>query len=325
MDIELKELQEAFAAQGYIADEQVFITIHLALKFNKPLLVEGPAGVGKTEIAKVLSSVLNSNLLRLQCYEGLDESKALYEWNYQAQLLALQVAAKNGQTGASSAADLFSTDYLLERPLLKAIRSQQPVVLLIDEIDKTDEEFEAFLFEILSDFQVSIPELGTVRAKQAPTVVLTSNCERELSDGLRRRCVYLYIDYPSAEKETAIVQAKIPEAGWALVEDVVAAVQYLRANLTLQKAPSIAETLDWTKALLACQAAELAPKPIVSTLGFLLKHHEDTALFYRTLGPEGLCAVIHAGQNTAVESQEPKDLSFIARVKKKFQPIPRDT
>ncbi len=316
MDIELSGLQQAFACHGYIADEDLITTVFLALKFNKPLLVEGPAGVGKTEIAKVLCSVLQRNLLRLQCYEGLDESKALYEWNYRAQLLALQVATKNAATECLTTQDLFTPDYLLERPLLKAIRSQEPIVLLIDEIDKTDEEFEAFLFEILSEFQVSIPEMGTIKAQQIPTVILTSNCERELSDGLRRRCAYLYIDFPTVEKEKMIVQNKVPLAGTVLVEEVVAAVQYLRANLALQKMPSIAETLDWIQALLACGATKLEPRNIVQTLGFLLKHHEDVALFERSLGPEGLCAAIRRGEELVEQAETSQ--TFLTKVKKKF-------
>lgn len=316
MDIELSGLQEAFAFNGYVADEDLITTVFLALKFNKPLLIEGPAGVGKTEIAKVLCSVLQRNMLRLQCYEGLDESKALYEWNYRAQLLALQVSTKNSDAKCLTAQDLFSPDYLLERPLLKAIRSPEPIVLLIDEIDKTDEEFEAFLFELLSEFQVSIPEMGTITAQQIPTVILTSNCERELSDGLRRRCAYLYIDFPTIEKEKKIVQNKIPQAETVLMEEVVAAVQYLRANLTLQKMPSIAETLDWTQALLTCGATRLEPHFIIQTLGFLLKHHEDVALFQRQLGPEGLCDAIRRGEELV--EQADKSQTFLTKVKKKF-------
>ena len=216
----------------------------VALQLGRPLLIEGAAGVGKTEIAKVMAHALDRELVRMQCYEGLDESKALYEWNYQKQLLAIQVDMGRTDT-AELTKDLFSDAYLLERPLLKSIRSEKPVVLLIDEIDKADEEFEAFLLELLSEMQVTIPEVGTVRARSIPFVVLTSNRARPLSEALRRRCAYLYIDYPEMEKELAILRAKLPHVDDRLSAQVALAVQKLRATESILKKPSIAETLDW--------------------------------------------------------------------------------
>ncbi|HWR40689.1 MAG TPA: MoxR family ATPase [Patescibacteria group bacterium] len=291
MDIQLHELSKAFEADGYISDKELLTTIYLALKLEKPLLIEGAPGVGKTEIAKVLSRVYDTDLIRLQCYEGLDENKALYEWNYQRQLIKIQMTRDSACQGISEQ-DVFSSDYLLERPLLKAIRAEKRAVLLIDEIDKTDEEFEAFLFEILSDFQVSIPELGTVVAHHIPVVVLTSNHERELSEGLRRRCVYLYIDFPSVEKEVKIIRTRIPEAGEKLSAQIATAVCHLRKNLTLQKKPSIAETLDWTRSLMAMHADHLDPELVRQTMGMLLKHRDDLALFQKQLGADGLCAAV---------------------------------
>ena len=285
------ELRDAFTAQGYIADKELLTTVYLALKLEKPLLIEGAPGVGKTEIAKVLSAIFATDLIRLQCYEGLDENKALYEWNYQRQLIKIQMS-RNTAAGDISEQDVFSPEYLLERPLLKAIRAEKRAVLLIDEIDKTDEEFEAFLFEILSDFQISIPELGTVRANHIPIVILTSNHDRELSEGLRRRCVYLYIDYPSIEKEINIIRTKIPEATEKLALQIAAAVNHLRHNLTLSKQPSIAETLDWTRALIAMHADYLDPLLVKQTMGLLLKNHDDLLAFQKDLGADRLCAAI---------------------------------
>lgn len=285
--ITMPELRTAFENQGYITDKELLTTVYLALKLEKPLLVEGAPGVGKTEIAKVLSKVFNTELIRLQCYEGLDENKALYEWNYQRQLIKIQMT-KDASCQTLSEDDVFSTEYLLERPLLKAIRAEKRAVLLIDEIDKTDEEFEAFLFEILSDFQISIPELGTVRATHIPIVVLTSNHDRELSEGLRRRCVYLYIDYPSIEKEINIIRTKIPEATEKLALQIATAVNHLRTSLTLNKQPSIAETLDWTRALMAMHADHLDSTLIRQTMGLLFKNRDDLTGFTKELGPEGL-------------------------------------
>ena len=246
----------------------------MALKLGRPLLIEGAAGVGKTEIAKVMAAALDRPLLRLQCYEGLDESKALYEWNYQKQLLSIQV--QMDRTGPDALTkSLFSDAYLLERPLLQSIRSEVPTVLLIDEIDKADEEFEAFLLEILSEMQVSIPEVGVLRAKTIPFVVLTSNRARPLSEALRRRCAYLYIPYPDLDKEVAILRSKLPNVNEHLAVQVAQAVHDLRENEGILKKPSIAETIDWVSALEALGISDLTEDARKRTLGFVLKSRED--------------------------------------------------
>ncbi len=286
----MEQLRRAFEKQGYIGEDEIIVTVFLALKLGKPLLIEGAPGVGKTEIAKVLANIHNTELIRLQCYEGLDENKALYEWNYQRQLIRIQVA-REGQDGCSVEDDLFSDQYLLERPLLKAIRSDHVSVLLVDEIDKCDEEFEAFLFEVLSDFQVSIPELGTLSAKHIPIVVLTSNGERELSDGLKRRCAYLYINYPGTDKEIQIIKTKVPKVSERLAEELARAMYYLRHNVDLKKKPSIAETLDWARALLMMEADRLSPELIEQTLNLILKNKEDLDVFRDTCGANKLAAV----------------------------------
>ena len=247
------------------------------MQLGRPLLIEGAAGVGKTEIAKVMASALDRDLVRLQCYEGLDESKALYEWNYQKQLLSIQVNMGKKDSDELTKS-LFSDDYLLERPLLQSIRSEKPVVLLIDEIDKADEEFEAFLLELLSEMQVTIPEVGTIKAKTVPFVVLTSNRARPLSEALRRRCAYLYIQYPDMEKELAILRAKLPHVDDRLCAQVALAVQKLRANEAILKKPSIAETLDWAAALDALGIRELTPDALRQTAGFVLKNNDDMAV-----------------------------------------------
>ena len=272
----LEQLKLKMDEQNYVYDEAMATVLAVALALGRPLLIEGAAGVGKTEIAKVMAAALDRDLVRLQCYEGLDESKALYEWNYQKQLLAIQVNRENQQKDELTRS-LFSDEYLLERPLLKSIRSEKEVVLLIDEIDKADEEFEAFLLELLSDMQVSIPEIGTLKAKTIPFVVLTSNRARPLSDALRRRCAYLYIEYPSMEKELAILRAKVPHVDDKLRAQVALAVQKLRSNEAILKKPSIAETLDWISALDALGIRELTPQTLRSTAGFLLKENEDMA------------------------------------------------
>ena len=270
----LEQLKQKMDEQHYVYDETMATVLAVALVLGRPLLIEGAAGVGKTEIAKVMAAALDRDLVRLQCYEGLDESKALYEWNYQKQLLAIQVNMGN-QNSDDLTRSLFSDEYLLERPLLKSIRSEKPVVLLIDEIDKADEEFEAFLLELLSEMQVSIPEVGTVRAKSIPFVVLTSNRARPLSEALRRRCAYLYIEYPDMEKELAILRAKLPHVDDRLRAQVALAVQKLRSNEAILKKPSIAETLDWVSALDALGIRDLTPETLRSTAGFLLKENED--------------------------------------------------
>ena len=272
--MELTLLKQKLDEAGYIHDDTLATVLYVALTLGRPLLIEGAAGVGKTEIAKVMASALDRDLVRLQCYEGLDESKALYEWNYQKQLLSIQVNM-NAEDREGLTKSLFSDDYLLERPLLKSIRSEKPVVLLIDEIDKADEEFEAFLLELLSEMQVTIPEAGTIRAKSIPFVVLTSNRARPLSEALRRRCAYLYIDYPTGEKELAILRAKLPHVDDRLAGQVAVAVHNLRENPAILKKPSIAETLDWAAALDALGIEELTPDAISQTAGFVLKNSED--------------------------------------------------
>ena len=272
----LEQLKQKMDEAHYIYDETLATVLAVALELGRPLLIEGAAGVGKTEVAKVMASALDRDLVRLQCYEGLDESKALYEWNYQKQLLSIQVNM-GSRDNDELTRSLFSDEFLLERPLLQSIRAEKPVVLLIDEIDKADEEFEAFLLELLSDMQVSIPEVGTIKAKTIPFVVLTSNRARPLSEALRRRCAYLYIEYPDMEKELAILRAKLPHVDDRLSAQVALAVQKLRANESILKKPSIAESLDWAAALDALGIKELTPDALRRTAGFVLKNNEDIA------------------------------------------------
>lgn len=271
MDLEL--LKQKMDEENYVYDDTLAVTLSVALQLGRPLLIEGAAGVGKTEVAKVMAKALDRELVRLQCYEGLDEGKALYEWNYQKQLLSIQINRDEEKDKLTQS--LFSDEYLLERPLLKSIRAEKPVVLLIDEIDKADEEFEAFLLELLSEMQVSIPEIGTIGAKTIPFVVLTSNRARPLSEALRRRCAYLYIQYPDLEKELAILRKKLPHIDDRLAGQVAVAVQKLRDSETVLKKPSIAETLDWAAALDALGIRELTPDAMRKTAGFILKNNED--------------------------------------------------
>ena len=275
--MKLEELKRKMDEAHYIYDETMATVLAVALQLGRPLLIEGAAGVGKTEIAKVMAAALDRDLVRLQCYEGLDESKALYEWNYQKQLLSIQVNM-GSQDREALTRSLFSDEFLLERPLLQSIRSEKPVVLLIDEIDKADEEFEAFLLELLSELQVTIPEVGTVKARSIPFVVLTSNRARPLSEALRRRCAYLYIQYPELEKELAILRAKLPHVDDRLCVQVAQAVQKLRSSDAILKKPSIAETLDWAAALDALGIRELTHDAMRQTAGFLLKNSEDLAV-----------------------------------------------
>ena len=272
----IDQLKQKMQQANYVFDDTLATVLFVSLQLGRPLLIEGAAGVGKTEVAKVMAAALDRELVRLQCYEGLDESKALYEWNYQKQLLSIQVNM-NTQDKDALTKSLFSDEYLLERPLLKSIRSEEPVVLLIDEIDKADEEFEAFLLELLSEMQVTVPEIGTIRAKTIPFVVLTSNRARPLSEALRRRCAYLYIEYPDMEKELAILRAKLPHVDDRLCAQVALAVQKLRSNEAILKKPSIAETLDWAAALDALGVRELTPDVLRQTAGFVLKNNEDLA------------------------------------------------
>ncbi len=278
-----EELMLKMDQAHYIYDDTLATVLTVALQLGRPLLIEGAAGVGKTEIAKVMASALGRDLVRLQCYEGLDESKALYEWNYQKQLLSIQVNMGTTDSDALTKS-LFSDEYLLERPLLQSIRSDKPVVLLIDEIDKADEEFEAFLLELLSEMQVTIPEVGTVNARSIPFVVLTSNRTRPLSEALRRRCAYLYIPYPDMEKELAILRAKLPHVDDKLCAQVALAVQKLRDHEAVLKKPSIAETLDWAAALDALGIRELTPDALRQTAGFVLKNNEDLTLLQQISG-----------------------------------------
>lgn len=275
--MDLSTLRRALEAEHYVFDENLLTTIFVSIKLGKPLLIEGAAGVGKTEVAKVLAAAYGVGLTRLQCYAGLDEAKALYEWNYQKQLLSIQLDIKQNMEYSSEQKleSLFSRDFLLERPLLKAIDSDMTEVLLIDEIDKADEEFEAFLLELLSDFQVSIPELGTIRSRNKPVIVLTSNNTRQLSDALRRRCAYLFIDYPAIEKEIAIINAKVANVPVKLASDIAAAVAFLRKNEKIFKKPSIAETLDWVSSLMALDKKRLDEESAMKTIGFVLKNQED--------------------------------------------------
>jgi MoxR-like ATPase len=275
---EIAALQEAMEAQGYIADPAIATAVFLAREMRRPLLIEGDAGVGKTEVAKVLARLLATELIRLQCYEGLDVSTALYEWNYQRQLLRLRMAGQEG--GSPRDSDeleelIFSRPYLIERPLLRAItRREGPPVLLIDEVDRADDGFEAFLLEVLSDFQVTIPELGTVRAVHVPYVVLTSNRSREIGDALRRRCLYLYIEQPSLAKEVRILRARVPEAGVRLAEQIGRFMQELRRR-RLSRAPGVAETLDWAQALLQLDCRQLDLETVGQTLGCVVKDRHD--------------------------------------------------
>lgn len=290
MNIDLLDLKQAFQDAGYIAEDEVIMTVFWALRLGKPLLIEGEPGVGKTEIAYVLSAILATELIRLQCYEGLDEGRALYEWNYQRQLLKIQLYKDRATDSIEK--DLFDPEYLLPRPLLKAITAEKRVVLLIDEIDKTDEPFEAFLFELLSDFQVSIPEWGTIKARHIPVVVLTSNHDRDLSDGLRRRCVYLYIDYPSSQKEALILEKKIPGLSARLAQEIAAAIQFIRKIPELEKKPAISESLDWARALASLGITELDEEAVNNTLGLIFKHSDDLHHFREKVGAAHLCAEV---------------------------------
>ncbi len=258
--------------ESYIADPAIATSLHLATQLRKPLLVEGHAGVGKTEIAKVLARLLQTDLIRLQCYEGLDTSTALYEWNYARQLLHIRLQERDGKT---TEAEIFSEPFLLKRPLLQAIaHNGRAPVLLVDEIDRSDEEFEAFLLEVLSDFQVTVPEIGTIAAKERPHVILTSNRSRELSDALRRRCLYLWIDYPPFDKELAIVRRKVPGASEELAGRIVSLVQQLR-SAKLAKVPGVSETLDWAQALVSLHASQLSRQIVEETLGCVVKDEGD--------------------------------------------------
>jgi MoxR-like ATPase len=271
---EIAATREAMERQGYVADGPIATAVYLARSMPKPLLVEGDAGVGKTEIAKVLAAVLGTELIRLQCYEGLDVSTALYEWNYQHQLLRLRIAERESADSAALERTIFGREFLLERPLLRAITRPVSPVLLIDEIDRADDGFEAFLLEVLSDWQVTIPELGTIRAAHVPYVVLTSNRTREIGDALRRRCLYLYLEHPSLEKEIRIIRTRVPEADARLAEQIARFMQSLRRR-RLVKTPGVAETLDWVRALVSLHLDHLDAETVDATLGVILKDPAD--------------------------------------------------
>ncbi len=298
MNDEIRQISDQMELRGYVADRAISTAVHLARRLGKPLLVEGEAGVGKTEIAKVLAEIIPTELIRLQCYEGLDVHTALYEWNYQRQLLRIRVEESGEANPADLEATIFGRDYLLERPLLRAITRESSPVLLIDEIDRADEEFEAFLLELLSDFQVSIPELGTIRASSRPHVVLTSNSTRELSDALRRRCLYLWIDHPSEEKELRILRARRERLPTGLAEEIVRFVQRLREE-RLYKTPGVAETLDWSEALESLNVDRLNEDVLHATLGCLLKDRHDIA----ALSANGLGALLESSAAGAAESE----------------------
>jgi MoxR-like ATPase len=272
-----KDVALGFERQGYIADSALATTVFLGIKLGKPVLLEGHAGLGKTEVAKVLAAFLDAPMIRLQCYEGLDINSAVYEWNYQRQLLAIKIEETSGDSVEEKEKHVFGRDFLLERPLLQAVQaSERSPVLLIDEVDRADEAFEAFLLELLSDFQITIPELGTIRARHVPIVVLTSNRSRELGDALKRRCLYHWIDYPNLEKELRIVTLRLPGIDQELSRQAVSFVQQLR-TLHLAKAPGIAETLDWAQALVSLDKRRLDKDSVLETIGCLSKSMEDTA------------------------------------------------
>src|SRR3984885_6442946 len=285
MTLDRENISDKLAAVGYIADRDIATALWLMEFLKRPLLLEGEAGVGKTEVAKALAAVHGSELIRLQCYEGLDQNAALYEWNYQRQLLAIKTREGIGEDADTIEEHIFSERYLLERPLLAAIRREKPPVLLIDEVDRADEEFEAFLLELLSDFQVSIPELGTIKATSVPRVVLTSNGTRELSDALRRRCLYHYVDFPDVEREARIIMARIDGAGASLSLQIARMVEGIRKE-ELRKVPGVAETLDWAAALVGLNVKDLhdAPETVHETLMCLLKTQEDRARVTREVG-----------------------------------------
>jgi MoxR-like ATPase len=285
----IDELESALARASYLPDRALSTALYLSLKLEKPLLLEGEAGVGKTEAAKAIAHALDARLIRLQCYVGLDIANAVYEWNYARQLLHIRAA----QEGTVDESELFGPEFLIRRPLLEAVESEEPVVLLIDEIDRADEEFEAFLLEVLSDFQITIPELGTIEAKQRPYVILTSNRTRELHDALKRRCLFHWIGHPTLEREIEIVKLRVPGVPERLAAEAAAFVAELR-SLDLQKPPGLAETIDWAQALTALGRQELDVENVQATLGSVLKYHEDL-LSVRDETLAGLVANVRAG------------------------------
>jgi len=292
---DIRRVQQSMERQGYVTDRATATAVYLAVTLRKPLLIEGHPGVGKTEVAKVLARMLETELIRLQCYEGLDVTTALYEWNYPKQILHIKLDEASDHTVREKEAVIFSESFLLERPLLRAIRNEErSPVLLVDEVDRSDEEFEAFLLEVLSDYQVTIPEIGTVRATHPPHVVLTSNRTRELSEALRRRCLYLWVDYPTLEKELAIVREKVPGIDEHLARELTAVVQSTR-RFKLTKTPGVAETLDWAHALVALSATRLDDEVVAETLGCFLKDESDIRRLNEALASRGVAALAAEG------------------------------
>ncbi|MDH3796354.1 MAG: MoxR family ATPase [Flavobacteriaceae bacterium] len=274
MNLSAEHIQKLLEQQAYVSDSSIATSIYLSMLLKKPLLIEGPAGVGKTEIAKVMADALDTGLIRLQCYEGLDANQAIYEWNYQRQLLYLKMTERMDISVQEKESDIFGEEYLLERPLLKSIRAKTPQVLLIDEIDRADEEFESFFLELLSEWQISIPEIGTIKAESIPYAIITSNRVRELSDALRRRCLYLWIDFPSFDKELEIIIAKVPNINKTLAEQITTFMGSVR-QMKLEKLPGVSETLDWATALASMHIDHLSKEVVESTLGIILKDWKD--------------------------------------------------
>ena len=303
MHPEIARIQSMLDGQGYVADEALATSVYLAIQLRKPLLIEGGAGVGKTEVAKVMAAALDTDLIRLQCYEGLDATTSLYEWNYQRQLLHIRMMEHSDLPLEVKEREIFSEPFLLRRPLLQAITHHRAPVLLIDECDRADEEWEAFLLEVLSDWQVTIPEIGTIKAQHIPYVVLTSNRTRELGDALRRRCLYLWIDYPTFEKELAIVRRKVPGVNGQLAGQIAAFMQFVR-RAKLEKTPGLAETLDWSAALIALHRDHLDREAIEQTLGALFKHRDDANLMRVQWLDHLLRGVDEIGREPAPWSQE---------------------
>jgi MoxR-like ATPase len=290
---EIRKIQAMMEAADYVTDAPVATSVHLAMSLRKPLLIEGHAGVGKTEIAKVMARMLGTNLIRLQCYEGLDAATALYEWNYQKQLLHIKLDENARRSVDESEHEIFSEAFLLRRPLLQAITQSHAPVLLVDEVDRADEEFEAFMLEVFSDWQVTIPEIGTIKASHPPYVILTSNRTRELSDALRRRCLYLWIDYPSFEKEMRIVERKVPGIDSRLAGEIARFMETVR-TLRLAKVPGVAETLDWAQALATLHADHLDDEVVTETLGCVLKDADDIKRFRAEVARTGFAAFVPA-------------------------------
>jgi MoxR-like ATPase len=285
---EIKKIRDLMESADYVTDPAIATSVHLAMTLRKPLLIEGHAGVGKTEVAKVMARVLDTRLIRLQCYEGLDSAQALYEWNYPKQILHIKLQERSDKPAGEKEHEIFSEDFLIRRPLLQAITPNgKPPVLLIDEIDRADEEFEAFLLEVLSDFQVTIPEIGTIKAVEPPYVILTSNRIRELSDALRRRCLYLWVDYPGFEKEVRIVTRKVPGVNQRLAREISRFMESLR-TVRLSKLPGVAETLDWAQALSSLHADHLDEELVLETLGCVLKDPDDIKRVRKELAGSGM-------------------------------------